>query len=87
MDYYGHNRYMCDVLEELRKQIKPLTLYSSQYNIIHSLIEECQTMGNRMEASLSDLNDLQSLHDEIKERKARLKEIKAEVKAAKHTPE
>ena len=53
------NRYLCTVLEELRKAAKRLgwvTLPISKRHI-SSLVEEVQTLANRMEAGLRDKND------------------------------
>jgi septal ring factor EnvC (AmiA/AmiB activator) len=35
------------------------------YSVLESLIEEAQTMANRMEAALADVKDLRSLHAKI----------------------
>ena len=57
---YGLNRYICDVLEEMRTSVKTLN-----FAMIPSLIEEVQTMANRMEMALSDMKDLKGLKEEI----------------------
>ena len=73
--FYGHNRYICDVLDEMRKSF-------STYNFssFMSLIEEAQIMANRMESSLGDLKNLRSLHDDISIEKKELKKLKKEKK-------
>ena len=53
------NRYLCTVLEELRKAAKRLgwvTLPTGKRHI-SSLVEEVQTLANRMEAGLKDKKD------------------------------
>ena len=74
---YGYypNRVLCSVLEEMRTCTKTLN-----FALLPSLIEEAQTLGNRMEAGLDDQRDVARISDELsklrKERKALLKEIK-----------
>ena len=83
--YYGCNRYLCEVLEEMRTMLKlskdvvPLNVY----NMILSLIEEVQIMGNRMEASISDLKDLENLHNDIKREKKNLLKLQEKIKELK----
>jgi predicted nuclease with TOPRIM domain len=73
------NRYLCDVLSEMR------TCHETRnYAHLVGLIEECQTLANRMETALMDKRNVLDyearrpvLKDEIKElewRKAELEE-------------
>ena len=55
------NRYLCDVLNEMRKCVKTLN-----FSYLLGLIEEAQTLGSRMEAKLYDIKDFERLHEEIK---------------------
>ena len=71
---YGLNRYICEVLEEMRTCTKTLN-----FAIIPSLIEEVQIMANRMEMALSDMKDLESLKDNIHEKKEELKELEKKI--------
>ena len=90
------NRYLCTVLEELRKAAKRLgwvTLPISKRHI-SSLVEEVQTLANRMEAGLKDKKDfyrytqdagelgmsLKEYVNYLKERKEELIVEKAELK-------
>ena len=75
---YGLNRYICDVLEEMRTSIKTLN-----FAMIPSLIEEVQTMANRMEMALEDMKDLKSMKDEIHEKKEELKILKKKIEKKK----
>ena len=75
---YGLNRYVCEVLEEMRTCTKTLN-----FAIIPSLIEEVQTMVNRMEMALSDMKDLESLKDTIREKKEELEKIKKKIEKKK----
>lgn len=77
--YYGLNRYLCDVLEDMRNIVKTGRMLDRTKNMLNSLIEEAQVMGNRMEAGLQDSGDLMSLHDEIKKKKQELKELEEAV--------
>jgi hypothetical protein len=67
---YGLNRVVCDVLEEMRTCTKTLN-----FALIPSLVEEVQTMVNRMEMALGDLKDLQALKDDIVKKKKELKNL------------
>ncbi len=75
---YGLNRYICDVLEEMRTSTKTLN-----FAMIPSLIEEVQTMANRMEMALEDMKDLKSMKDEIHEKKEELKILKKKIEKKK----
>ena len=72
---YGLNRYVCDVLEEMRTSVKTLN-----FAMIPSLIEEVQTMANRMEMALSDLKDLKLLKEDIVDKKEELDSLKDKIK-------
>ena len=65
---------MCEVLEEMRTCTKTLN-----FAVIPSLIEEVQTMANRMEMALSDMKDLETLKDDIHEKKEELKVLQKEI--------
>lgn len=67
------NRYVCDVLEEMRKCNE-----TRNYGYLLSLIEEVQTMVNRMEAKLNDYKDAGYNEDRIADIKKELKELKKE---------
>ena len=71
---YGLNRYICEVLEEMRTCTKTLN-----FAVIPSLIEEVQTKANRMEMALSDMKDLETLKDDIHEKKEELKVLQKEI--------
>lgn len=74
MRYYGVNRYVCDVLSEMRKCHE-----TRNYSILLSLIEEVQTMVNRMEAGLGDAKDLKSLSEERSKLKAEVNKLQQKV--------
>ena len=65
---YGPNRTLCTVLDEMRTCIKTLN-----FSYLESLIEEAQSMGNRMESALDDKYDIK---DYTEERSKLIKEIK-----------
>ena len=56
------NRVVCSVLEEMRKLHE-----TRNYSYLPSLIEEAQTMVNRMEAALYDQSDLSYAEKKVKE--------------------
>lgn len=72
---YGLNRYVCDVLDEMRTSVKTLN-----FAMIPSLIEEVQTMANRMEMALSDMKDLKLLKEAIVDKKEELDSLKDKIK-------
>lgn len=71
------NRTLCEVLEEMRTCDK-----TKNYSYLKGLIEEVQTMGNRMEAALEDFNDLERSHEQKSEAHKELKEINKKIKVA-----
>jgi len=66
------NRTLCDVLEEMRKAHE-----TRNFSYILGLIEEAQSMGQRMEAKLNDVKDLESLRTDIKKAKKELKKLES----------
>ena len=68
------NRYLCDILEEMRTTTKTLI-----FGMILGLIEEVQTAGNRMEAALEDNRDAGDLRDEIHNLKRERMKLKKEI--------
>ena len=54
------NRYLCSVLDEMRECTKTLN-----FSYLLGLIEEAQTLGNRMEAKLYEIKDFERLHEDI----------------------
>ena len=75
---YGLNRFVCDVLTEMRTCME-----TRNFAILPSLIEETQTMVNRMEMALGDMKDLRALKDEISTKKEELKKIEDKIKKKK----
>jgi hypothetical protein len=62
------NRTVCSALEEMRTCFKTFN-----FSYMPALIEEVQSMTNRMEAAIYDKNDLTYYHKELKEVKAKIK--------------
>jgi len=75
MDGYWVNRSLCDVLEEMRKCFE-----TRNFAPLLGLIEEAQSMGNRMEAGVSDKKDLAKLQAEWHELRYKIIELRAEAK-------
>lgn len=65
------SRYLCDVLEEMRKAVA-----TQNYSYMLGLIEEAQSLGSRMEAGLMDLGTLERLRTERKELEKEIKVLK-----------
>ena len=74
--YLGINRTMCDVLEEMRKAYE-----TRNFSYLPGLIEEIQSMGNRMEAALSDKKDLRDIRDNLPKLRQEYKKLALEVKS------
>ena len=87
MNWYGLNRTLCGVFEDMRTFVKVLenAMFTKEqnWNMLKSLIEEGQILGNRLEAALYDTNDLETLHKEISEKKKELKKLNEEIKEKK----
>jgi hypothetical protein len=71
---YYLNRTLCDVLSEMRKCDK-----TRNYSYLAGLIEEAQSMGNRMESALSDVDDLIEMKNEWHELKTEIKLAREEL--------
>ncbi len=68
------NRMLCSVFDEMRECTKTLN-----FSYLMGLIEEAQTLGNRMEAKLYDMKDYEQLHQDIKDLKKKKTKLEAEV--------
>ena len=79
------NRFVCTVLEEMREQLKKLDVHSlDRYKSIHAMmIEEAQSMVNRMEASLEDQRDVRKLTDKRHELRKEVRKLNKKVKELK----
>jgi len=71
-------RYLCDVLDEMRSCFK-----TRNFAPILSLIEEAQTMGNRMEAGLETSKEYNTLVDDCKKLLIQRKKLQTEVNQLK----
>lgn len=67
------NRTLCAVLEEMRKAHA-----THNYSYLPGLIEEAQTMGNRMEAGLWDQKDFTYAREEHKQLSLDIERLKKE---------
>jgi hypothetical protein len=76
--YWGLSRTMCDVLEEMRQASK-----SRNYSYIDGLIEEVQTMGNRMESGLERYKSMETAEQHILDLKSEIKELESKKRSAK----
>lgn len=64
------NRTICDVLREMRECTK-----TQNYSYLLGLIEEAQTMANRMEAALWDQNDIEYARKQHKKLKKEIEQM------------
>jgi len=76
------NRLLCTVLDEMRECVKTLN-----FSYLSGLIEESQSLANRMEAHLYDIKDLNRLHKDIKALKKKKKKLKEEVEEVEELEE
>ena len=67
-------RYICDVLYEMRACTKTLN-----FSYLIGMIEELQTLANRMEERLYEMKDFEYLHEEIRALKKKKKKLEKEV--------
>ena len=74
------NRYVCTVLEEARAALAKLNLVTLPFSKRHlaTLLEELQTIVNRMEAGLEDKADYNSARDDLRDTRAELTKLEAE---------
>jgi|TARA_B100000959_G_scaffold19459_1_gene18802 hypothetical protein len=68
------NRLLCDVLGEMRDCVK-----TTNFSYLPGLIEEAQSLGNRMEAHLYDIKDFNRLNKDIKALKKKKKKLEEKV--------
>ena len=68
------NRYLCSVLDEMRECTKTLN-----FSYLLGLIEEAQTLANRMEANLYDIKDFERLRDDIAKLKKKKKKLEEKI--------
>ena len=67
------NRTLCDVLEEMRTCEK-----TKNFSYLVGLIEEAQSMGNRMESSLWDQKSFIGLQDKVKKLEKKIRKLRDE---------
>jgi len=72
-DFFWVNRTLCDVLSEMRKCYK-----TRNFSSILGLIEEAQSMGNRMEAAIGDKNGIKDMNEKWHKLKKEIKELRKE---------
>ena len=64
------NRSVCDVLEEMRKSFE-----TRNFSYLLGLIEEVQSMVNKMEARLNDIHDFEHIEQRYKDLKKECREL------------
>ena len=74
------NRYACTVLEEARAALAKLNWVTMAFSKRHlaTLLEELQTIVNRMEAGLEDKSDYNRSRDRLRGIRAKLADLDAE---------
>ena len=81
-NFYGINRYVCTNLEEMRKCVKMWSSDPAVHTVslrhMSALIEEAQTLVNRMEAGLEDIHDFDKMLKEKRKLKKQIKKLRAE---------
>jgi len=74
--YIGIERYMCDILDEMRSTTKTMN-----FGGLLGMIEEAQVVANRMEAALTMQKSVHQLHKDIHNLKEAREALKKEVQA------
>lgn len=69
------NRTVCSVLDEMRSCAK-----TGNYSYLPGLVEEVQSLANRMEAALWDQQDFNRLREAVSKLNKEVKQLKAEKK-------
>jgi len=69
------NRLVCNVLEEMRN-----CSTTNNYSYLDGLIEETQSLVNRMEAKLFDMREIKCLNDEIHKKREEVDQLNQKVK-------
>ena len=69
------NRYICTVLDEMRDCVK-----TSNFSYLSGLIEEAQSLANRMESRLYEIKDFERLHEDIRKLKVEKKKLEEATK-------
>lgn len=75
------NRYVCSVLDEMRDQLKHLDVQNvDRYRSITAMmIEEVQTLVNRMESALGDQNDYERMLVKRSKLKKQIKKLESKL--------
>jgi len=68
------NRLLCTVFDEMRECVKTLN-----FSYLLGLIEESQSLGNRMESQLYDIKDYKILREDIGVLKTKKKKLEKEI--------
>ena len=69
------NRSICAVFEDMRSCNE-----TKNYSYLLGLIEEAQSMANKMESKIDLINDFEELKDKYKELEEQKNELKKEIK-------
>ena len=69
------HRTICSVLEEMRSCNE-----TKNYSYLLGLIEEAQSMANKMESKIDLINDFEELKDKYKELEERKNDLKKDIK-------
>ena len=70
------NRYLCEVLEEMRK-----CLETNNFSYLGGLIEEAQSMGSRMESAIQDISDIDHYRQQRSALRKEVSELRKEKRA------
>ena len=81
------NRLICDVLREMRDLLGPTDMRSGAKDTFRSMIEEAQSMANRMEARLTDYKEGKQFYAIRKKCAKDIKILKKEIKNLQKTKE
>lgn len=73
------NRYVCSALEEMRRQLKHLDENNLEKyrSLTKMMIEEVQSLVNRMEAAIGDWSDYEEMLEKKRNLKREIKKLKS----------
>jgi predicted nucleic acid-binding Zn-ribbon protein len=65
---------LIDIVSDIK-----VSVVNNEYGRVSGLIERWQTLGNRMEAKLTDIRDFKEFDEELREKKKELKKLRKQV--------
>lgn len=77
------SRTICSVMDEMRVYLKLVVKDKKHHDHLLSLVEESQTLANRMEAAIWDQHTIKSLQDERQRLKKEINDLEQKIASLK----